>query len=223
MWYDPQRVIDVALNEVGYKEKATNAQLDDPDANPGSRNYTKYARDLAKLPWFNGSKTGVAWCGVFVAWCFVVAYGEDAARALLCQPSAKNNCGAGCKYARNYFKRKGRLMDAPEPGDVIFFWAKDGKSVQHMGLVYAVDDKNVYTVEGNTSGGSGVDANGAGSPGGGMVCRKSYRLDYGRIAGYGRPDWGNKSDSPLKSVTLTLPYDTAQMLFAALGHVISAS
>lgn len=185
--YNKQKVIDIALAEVEYLEKETNAQLDDPTANAGDENYTKYARDLAKYPFFNGSKTGKAWCAVFVCWAFVEAYGVAAARKLLCLPaSAENNYAAGCRYARNYFKSKGRLFDNPEPCDQVFFWPKDRSdpnAVQHTGLVVAVDDTYVHTVEGNTSGESGVVYNGGG------VFRKKYKLGYSRFAGFGRPDW----------------------------------
>ena len=44
MAYDRQKVIDIALGEVGYLEKNSNAQLDDKTANAGNKNYTKYAR-----------------------------------------------------------------------------------------------------------------------------------------------------------------------------------
>ena len=69
-------------------------------------------------------------------------------------------------------------------GDVIVFYNSTKTSCAHTGWVYKVDEKKVYTVEGNTSGASGVIANGGG------VCKKSYALTYGRIAGYGRPAWG---------------------------------
>ena len=36
------RVINIALNEVGYIEKKSNANLDDKTLNAGSKNYTKY-------------------------------------------------------------------------------------------------------------------------------------------------------------------------------------
>lgn len=185
MAYDKQKVIDVALSEVGYLEKASKSNLDDKTANAGSGNYTKYSRDLAKYPFFNGSKQGAAWCAVFVAWCHDKAYGKAAALKLLCQPTkAANNCGAGCRYAMNYFKAKGQLHTEPQPGDMIFFYSADKSQIAHTGLVYKVDNSKVYTVEGNTSGASGVIANGGG------VCTKSYSLSYARIAGYGRPDWG---------------------------------
>ena len=185
MSYDKQKVIDIALAEVGYLEKASASQLDDKTANAGSGNYTKYSRDLAKYPFFNGRKQGVAWCAVFCAWCYDKAYGKAAALKLLCQPTKPaNNAGAGCKYARNYFKNKGQLHDSPQPGDIIFFYSKDRSQIQHQGIVYKVDSSKVYTVEGNTSSASGVVANG------GAVAKKSYSLNYERLAGFGRPDWG---------------------------------
>ena len=204
MAYDRQRVIDIALAEAGYLEKASNSQLDSKTANAGHANYTKYSRDLANVGFFNGRKQGVAWCAVFVAWCFYKAFGKNAALALLCQPTkAANNAGAGCRYARNYFSSKGQLHTSPEPGDVIFFYSADKSQIQHQGLVYKVEAGKVYTVEGNTSGASGVISNGGG------VCKKSYSLNYPRLAGFGRPNWGtavnvssNVSDEPLND-TLT--------------------
>ena len=205
--YDVNRVLSVAEAEVGYLEKASNKNLDGKTENVGSKNYTKYARDLDAIPGFyNGHKQGVAWCDVFVDWCFVTAYGKDAALKLLCQPL--KSAGAGCRYSRGYYKAEGRLFNTPQPEDQIFFWPKDaigGPAVQHTGLVYKVDDTYVYTVEGNTSGTSGVVANGGG------VWRKKYRLDYNRIAGYGRPDYGSgDSASTDTSVTPAEPSTPAQ-------------
>ena len=198
MAYDKQKVLDVALSEVGYLEKASKSNLDDKTANAGSGNYTKYARDLAKYPFFNGSKQGAAWCAVFVAWCFVTAYGKDAALKLLCQPTkAANNCGAGCRYAKDYFKAKGQFHTDPQPGDMIFFYSSDKSSIAHTGLVYKVDSSKVYTVEGNTSGASGVIDNGGG------VCTKSYSLSYARIVGYGRPAYGTTATETKPSTTNT--------------------
>lgn len=85
----------------------------------------------------------------------------------------------------------------------MFFYSADKKQIQHTGLVYKVEAGKVYTVEGNTSGASGVISNGGG------VCKKSYSLNYPRLAGFGRPNWGtavnvssNVSDEPLND-TLT--------------------
>lgn len=187
MSYDPKKVIAVATAEVGYLEKKDRNNLDDKTANAGSKNYTKYARDLDALGFYNGKKQSVAWCDIFVDWCFVQAYGLEAALKLTNQPLGKSNCGAGCKYSRQYYKKKGRLFDTPQAGDQIFFYPKDGiggSSISHTGLVYDVDGTYVYTIEGNTSGANGVVANGGG------VCKKKYKLTYNRIAGYGRPEYG---------------------------------
>lgn len=183
--YEKNRVTEVALAEVGYLEKASADMLDSKTANAGRGNYTKYSRDLAQVGYFNGRKQGVAWCAVFVAWCFFQAYGKDAALELLNQPKrAADNAGAGCRYAMNYFKAKGRFYSRePESGDVIFFYSADRKSIAHAGLVYKVDESRVYTVEGNTSVAQGVADNGGG------VWKKSYPLGYERIVGYGRPEY----------------------------------
>lgn len=186
MAYDKRKVIDIALAEVGYIEKETNAQLDSKTANAGDENYTKYARDLDAINFYNGRKQGHYWCDVFVDWCFVQAYGKAAALKITYQPTNnKNNCGAGCKYSRQYYQNKGRLFNTPEIGDQIFFYGSDG-TVSHTGLVYDVDGTYVYTVEGNTSGGSNVVANGGG------VFKKKYKLKSSYIAGYGRPDYGSQ-------------------------------
>ena len=207
MSYDVSKVLAVAEAEVGYLEKKSNAQLDDKTANAGSKNYTKYARDLDAISGFyNGRKQSVAWCDVFVDWCFVTAYGVEAAKKLLCQPG--KSAGAGCRYSRNYYKKKGQLCEMPQPGDQIFFWPKDRSDpnkVQHTGLVYKVDATYVYTIEGNTSGASGVIANGGG------VCKKKYKLSYNRLAGYGRPDWNMdgvvETDAPSKDTSVSTPVE----------------
>ena len=62
------KVVALAEQEIGYREKATNAQLDDRTANAGFGNYTRYARDLHRAGFFGGSKQGYPWCAVFVTW-----------------------------------------------------------------------------------------------------------------------------------------------------------
>ena len=172
------KLIQIALAEEGYLEKASNASLDSDTANAGSANYTKYARDLDAIPnFYNGKKNGYSWCDVFVDWCFVKAFGAEAALKLTCQP--EKSAGAGCKYSAQYYKNKGQFHKTPKFGDQIFF--ASGGDPNHTGIVYKVDSSKVYTVEGNTSGASGVVANGGG------VFTKSYSLSNSRIYGYGRP------------------------------------
>ncbi len=194
MALDPGKVIAIAKAEEGYLEKKSNADLDSKTANAGSNNYTKYARDLDALGFYNGKKNGVAWCDIFVDWCFVQAYGLEDAQKLTFQKIGKNNSGAGCKYSRNYYKNNRRLFDTPQAGDQIFFYGSDMTSISHTGLVIKVDSNYVYTVEGNTSSASGVVANG------GCVREKKYKHDYNRLAGFGRPDYGIQA-----SATTTTP------------------
>lgn len=171
------KVISMAMNEVGYIEKKSNANLDSKTLNAGNKNFTKYARDLDNIPnFYNGKKQGYAWCAVFVDWCLVKALGVDRARSLLCYP--KNSAGAGCSESIKYYKNNNRFVTAnPKKGDQIFF--KQG----HTGLVYNVDNSKVYTIEGNTTKSAWVVANG------GEVCKKSYSLKSSSIIGYGRPDY----------------------------------
>jgi len=179
---DREKVMEIALGEVGYLEKETNEALDEETANAGDENFTKYARDLDKLRFYNGRKNGHSWCDVFVDWCFVQAYGEEAARKITFQPMwSIFNKGAGCRYSREYYEEHGRLFDTPKPGDQIFFYNLELTSVCHTGLVFDMDDTYVYTVEGNTSSDPGVVENG------GSVNRKKYLHTDLRIAGYGRP------------------------------------
>lgn len=174
-----ERLLLIAAGEVGYLEKKTNAQLNDKTANAGSANFTKYARDLDKLKFYNGPKNGFAWCAVFADWCFVEAFGLETALKMTGQ--SLGGYGAGCGESVRYYQKIGRFYRYnPQAGDQIFF--ADGKGgMAHTGLVERVSGGRVYTIEGNTSGASGVVANGGG------VCRKSYSLTYARIAGYGRP------------------------------------
>ena len=179
MAYYAKTVIDLAEQEVGYLEKASNANLDDKTANAGSGNYTKYARDLYNAGYYNGNKNGYAWCDVFVDWLFYKAFGKEVGQKIQCQTG---DLGAGCKFSAQYYEKQGRLFKTPKIGDQIFF-ANNGEDPYHTGLVINVVSNKVYTIEGNTSSSSGVVANG------GCVSKKCYSVNYGKIYGYGRPKY----------------------------------
>lgn len=169
------KIISIALAEVGYLEKRSNSQLDSKTANAGSNNYTKYAREMSQYsPGIFAN--GYAWCDTFVDWCFVKAFGADTAKELIHGWSAYTPTSA------LYYKNAKEWHTNPKKGDQIFF--KDSKgNICHTGFVYDVDSNYVYTVEGNTSSASGVVANG------GAVEKKKYTLTYSKIAGYGRPKY----------------------------------
>ena len=175
------KVLSIANAEVGYLEKKTNAYLDDKTKNAGNNNFTKYSRDMLK--WIGSPfSQGSAWCQTFVQWCFVKAFGVDNAKQMLGGWTAYTPTGV------QYFKNIGRWYTSkPKVGDQIYF--KNSTRVCHTGLVYKVDTTYVYTIEGNTSGASGVIANGGG------VCKKKYTLNYTKIAGYGRPKYELIPDS----------------------------
>ena len=78
-----------------------------------------------------------------------------------------------CPTGVNQFKGAGRWYSKPEPGDVIFF--TNGTRAYHTGIVIEITSTRVKTIEGNTSGASGVIENGGG------VCQKSYALSYEKI------------------------------------------
>ena len=188
------KVIAVAVEQIGYKEKKSNSQLDDKTANAGSANYTKYARDFdQKYPkWYNGKKNGFAWCDMFVDWCFLTAFGYEKALALLCQP--ERSAGAGCTYSLRYFKNKGQFHTKdPQPGDQIFFGTSLDNST-HTGIVESVDKKQVHTIEGNTSD---------------QVARRNYSLTNSRILGYGRPAYDAvEAVAPVTPATPATPQAT---------------
>ena len=173
-----EKVISIASAEVGYLEKKNNAQLDSKTANAGSKNYTKYNRDY--ITWGYGGTQPMQWCGAFVSWLFVKAYGLEEAKNLL--------CGGLFHYTptgASRFKNKGRYIKRgsglPMVGDVVFFYSSEKGRIGHVGIVYKVDEKKVYTIEGNTSGANTLITNGGG------VKRKSYKLTSTYIDGYGRP------------------------------------
>jgi hypothetical protein len=170
------KVIKVAEAEVGYLEKKSNKSLDSKTANAGSANYTKYGRDMHDLyPYVMDFPA--YWCDAFVDWCFYKAYGVCNAKGLL-----GGNFDDYTVASAQLYKNKGAWYTKnPKVGDQIFF--TNGKRICHTGLVYKVDAKYVYTIEGNTSGASGVISNGGG------VCKKKYLITDSKIAGYGRPKY----------------------------------
>ena len=129
-WSDVKRTANL---ELGYTE--------------GSNNWTKYARDLDAINYFNGPKQNVAWCATYVAWCIWKASNPDpkgTALAAQYQPT-KDNCGCGVSFNAGYYKKKHRFFTFPNEGDVFFT-----KDYQHMGFVDRVNSDGTFVSnEGN--------------------------------------------------------------------------
>ncbi|MBR3331690.1 MAG: CHAP domain-containing protein [Mogibacterium sp.] len=113
--------------------------------------------------WY-GFKNREEWCALFISWC------EDQCGYLKSDAAPKFaivSDGADWFVLRDQWRLMG---DTPEAGDLIFFdWDQDGGR-DHVGIVTAVVDDKVFTVEGNSS----------------DLCRqKRYYLDDPAIYGYG--------------------------------------
>lgn len=165
-----EKVTTVAEAEVGYLEKKSNKDLDDKTANAGSTNYTKYGK------WIGVN--GDYWCASFLSWLFYKAFGDALGKKILCGAYS-----AACEVIRQNFIKSGKFDKTPNTGDVIFFTGTRHSGANHIGYVYKVANGTVYTIEGNTSGGSTVIDNGGG------VAKKTYSVTYGRILGYGHPKY----------------------------------
>ena len=173
---------------VGYYEKATSAYASSRDKsvfplNKGSANYTYF-----------GSFTGAQaqpWCAATVTTAIYDACGSKSdAKAVMYGVYPYLNCAQVWdaapdnrkfwSYYQRWTKGKGeRTTYKPIPGDIIIF-SGNGTSRDHTGMVYAVDDTYVYTIEGNS----------------GNMCRKrSYKLTDSYIYGWVRPDYAASSET----------------------------
>ncbi len=131
---------------------------------------------------------GYAWCAMFVSWC------ADRAGISTDIIPKYHSSTEGMNWFKSHGRWKPRGGADPQPGDVIFF--SDSGIARHTGIVTDVKDGRVYTVEGNTSGGSDYIANGGG------VAAKSYPLTYSYILGYGHPEY--KEDDITKDEVLDI-------------------
>lgn len=180
MSYDVDLYLEQCESELYYYEKKTNSQLDDPTANIGFNNFTKYGKFYTEYT--NSSYNFVAepWCDMWISYNAVMANVQDVVGVF-----------AYCPSHVNWFKNRGEWVtnqkDA-QRGDLIFF--QSGGVACHVGVVYKVENNTIYTYEANTSGGSNsLEANG------GMSCPKSYTIGSSYILGFGRPAWTTEPDT----------------------------
>ena len=119
------KILEIAKQEVGVIES------------PKNSNKTKYGA------WFQ--LNGVAWCGIFVSWCYSKA-------GFQLEPIGFTKGYAGCQTAVAYFKKSGQITKTPQPGDIVFFdWNGDGR-YDHTGIFSKwIDSNHFESIEGNTS------------------------------------------------------------------------
>lgn len=160
-----QAAIKIAKAEIGYLEKASNKDLDDKTANAGNGNYTKYWRDVA--PEYQGSY----WCAGFISWVFMKAFGKSKAIELLKHWPYISVYDLSTRFTH---------YSTPKVGDIVMFYSSS-QGYYHTGLVISVNGSQFTTIEGNTSGGSGIDPNGGG------VFQKNRSVNSGTL--FARPDY----------------------------------
>lgn len=114
-----------------------------------------------------GLEEGFAWCAAFLKYRFMNA-AEDLGLSLSKDFLKLDG------YTPNWEKyaKKNKIWTSIEEakanpllvkkGHVVLFYSSEKKRIYHCGIVISCDASGVLCVEGNTSGGPGVDANGGG-------------------------------------------------------------
>lgn len=151
--------------------------------------YTEGAGDITKYGAWYGMN-GQPWCAMFVSWC--------ANEAGISNSVIKSH--ASCDVGMQWFDENGRFFPGrkyggtyiPKRGDIVYFGLQLNNGdfdSNHVGIVYKVDDKRIYVIEGNSSK---------------KVQRVSYPMDDdGYILGYGVPDYENSYVLPEPGIYIT--------------------
>lgn len=190
-----KKVIDIAKGELGYLEKRSNYNLDDKTANAGQNNYTKYWRDI-KI-----SYQKQPWCACYITWILVQAFGVEIATKLL-----KHYPFVYCPTLGSLFK----LNSNPKVGDIVLFY-RNG-TFAHTGIVIGVNGDYFSTIEGNTSGGSTIIANGGG------VCQKGYYNSNLPGTKFVTLDWSIVADLPSGDEVIIKEYENIEEILWELQH-----
>ena len=131
----------------------------------GDKNYTEFCRNY-------GEGNNYYWCAAYVSFALFQSRATTSTqkqtiwRDIYCPRWYENlkNEGYGHDASSSY---------TPKSGDLVFF---EGSG--HIGIVRYYKDGTVYTIEGNTSGGTFADN-------GNVVCCKQYSRNYSKFLGFG--------------------------------------
>lgn len=155
-------IIAVAETQLGYMEGSIAGTVQ------GYNDCTKYGQ------WYGDNMTYMPWCAMFVSWC-----ADQAGIPTTIIPKHAN-----CDVGMDWFIGHGRFAwssayggtRTPQRGDIVYFGAKytTGYDSTHVGIVYKVDSKKIYVLEGNSSA---------------KVQTVPYDMTSGYILGYGMPDY----------------------------------
>ncbi len=208
-----------SIGEEAAKNKLCSYALSQVGYHEGANNWNKYAEIPEVEQLYGWKPQSTYWCDTFVDACFVACFGLELASEMTYQPIGSGS--ALCRTSADYYKEHGAFYQRPEVGDQIFFYSSG--DINHTGIVVRVDGASVHTVEGNSSD---------------MVAERTYSINDGEIAGYGRPNWevavgkdidfptndvtkidvGNKPDD-VRSYTLKLPY----LQRGSVGEAVTAA
>ena len=121
-------LIQTAMAELGYEEKASNKDLEDPHKNAGMNNYTKYGAWYGMNP--------AQWCQMFVSWCAWQA----CKRHLNALQTGWTHSGDEWHYYLNGQKVRGKWLEVggrwyvfDEAGRMIRGWFKSRDDWYYMG------------------------------------------------------------------------------------------
>ena len=150
----PEDLIAVAETQLGYEESEINFIVNDEGERQG---YTRYGQ------WYGSSYA--EWCAMFVS--FDLNYAEI--------PEKYFPREANCEKWISALKSRGLYESAegdyePQVGDLVFFDWEDNDESDHVGIITAVTDKKIETIEGNADKG---------------VRRRDYDRDDEVLYGYG--------------------------------------
>ena len=161
-------VIDTVNSYVGYIEKSSNADLDSKTGNKGTKNYTKFSRDVNAL--------GLMGCQA-QPWCCTYQFAAEVESYGLTQALKNWNMtrdtyvGYNCFATYNAFKRAGKVSKTPKLGCLVIF------TFSHVGRVVKINGNIITVNEGNTSAKT-YDRNG------GQVAIKTYNIKDPKIKGF---------------------------------------
>lgn len=162
------KIIDIALSEVGYTQK---------------NGYNKFSAEFG-----NGY---TAWCNYFVVWCAKRA--GVSAEAITGTPGYDGNCYLYMSALREqgrFFVNDGSYT--PKKGDLVFYNSSRSTSGStHIGFVLSADENTVTTVEGN------VTVNGTRGVGKNVRSRYAYVGDM-VIIGFGVPAYSGEEIPKVK-------------------------
>ena len=179
----------LALSQLGYQEGDSDGQFSGEVG--GGNNYTEFYYNFGQVT----PTLSAEWCAAFCSWALYQSHATDqGSYSDWCRDHMGDSNYIWKEISCYYWSEQ--LMDlgyygyrgsyTPKSGDLIFF-NRSGE-IGHIGLVVWCDGSTVYTMEGNTSSGTGIEANGGGA------YYKSYALSNTGIHGYGRLPYKSKDD-----------------------------